>query len=316
MIVMLPDAARPLSALAAAGLLLALSACGAGAAGSSDGRLSVVASFYPLQYAAEQVGGDLVRVSSLTKPGAEPHDLELTPRDIVRLTKADLVVYEKGFQPAVDDAVAQAARRTALDVSAPAHLDLYSTETGHTDESAAGHAARGSADPHFWLDPVRYAAVGEAIAAQLERLDPAHTSDYRTRAAGLAGRLHTLDAAFTKGLAHCTNRRIVTSHAAFGYLAKRYGFVQEAIAGVSPDSEPTASTMRDLARQVRESGASTLYAETLVSPVIAETVAREAGAKVAILDPVEGITDASAGRDYFEVMRANLATLRAGQGCS
>ena len=134
---MLPDAARPLSALAAAGLLLALSACGAGAAGSSDGRLSVVASFYPLQYAAEQVGGDLVRVSSLTKPGAEPHDLELTPRDIVRLTKADLVVYEKGFQPAVDDAVAQAAKGTALDVSAPAHLDLYSTETGHTDESAA-----------------------------------------------------------------------------------------------------------------------------------------------------------------------------------
>lgn len=313
---MLRDAARPLSALAVAGLLSALSACGAGGVSSSDGRLSVVASFYPLQYAAEQVGGDLVRVSSLTKPGVEPHDLELTPRDVLSVIKADVVVYEKGLQPAVDDAITQAARGTALDVSTAAHLDLYSTKTRHTDESTAERAAHSSADPHFWLDPVRYAAVGEAIAAHLERLDPAHTSDYRTRAAGLASRLHTLDAEFAKGLAHCTNRTIVTSHAAFGYLAKRYGFVQEAIAGVSPDSEPTASTMRDLARQVRKSGASTVYAETLVSPVIAETVAREAGAKVAILDPVEGITDASAGRDYFEVMRANLATLRAGQGCS
>src|SRR5512138_3697856 len=163
MIVMLSDAARPLSALAAAAMLLALSACGAGAGGSSDGRLTVVASFYPLQYAAEQVGGDLVRVSSLTKPGAEPHDLELTPRDIVRLTKADLVVYEKGFQPAVDDAVAQEAKQVALDVSSVARLDLASTEAAPADQPA-DHAAHSTADPHFWLDPVRYAAVGQAIA--------------------------------------------------------------------------------------------------------------------------------------------------------
>lgn len=313
---MLHDAVRPLWVLAAAGLLLALSACGAGDAGSSDGRLSVVASFYPLQYAAEQVGGDLVRVSSLTKPGAEPHDLELTPRDIVRLTKADLVVYEKGFQPAVDEAVAQEAKRVALDVSSAARLDLVSTEAAPADQSAADHAAHSTADPHFWLDPVRYAAVGQAIAARLERLDPSHSSDYRAHAASFTDRLHALDREFAAGLAHCSTKQLVTSHAAFGYLAERYGFVQEAIAGVSPDNEPTASTLRDLARQVRDSGASTVYSETLVSPAIAETVAREAGAKVAILDPVEGITDTSAGRDYFEVMRANLATLRAGQGCS
>jgi zinc transport system substrate-binding protein len=316
MIVMLSAVLRPTLLLAAAGLPLTLAACASGEASSSHGRLSVVASFYPLQYAVEQVGGDLVRVSSLTKPGAEPHDLELTPRDVVRLTQADLAVYETGFQPAVDDAVAQAAKGTALDVSTAAHLDLYSTETSHTDESSAEHAAHSSADPHFWLDPVRYAAVAEAIAAHLERLDPAHTSDYRTGAAGFAGRLHALDAEFAKGLARCTNRRIVTSHTAFGYFAQRFGFTQEGIAGVSPENEPTAAALRDLAKQVRASGASTVYSETLVSPAIAETVAQEAGAKVAVLDPVEGITDASAGRDYFEVMRANLATLRAGQGCS
>ena len=310
------DVARPLAVLAAVALPLTVSACGTGASSASDGRLRVVTSFYPLQFAAEQVGGDLVRVSSLTKPGAEPHDLELTPSDVVSLTKADLVVYEKGFQPAVDDAVAQAVKGTALDVSTAAHLDLYSDETTHTDESAAEDAAHSSADPHFWLDPVKYAAAGEAIAAQLERLDPAHASDYSTRAAGFAGRLHALDAEFAKGVAHCTNRRIVTSHTAFGYFAQRYGFTQEGIAGVSPENEPTAAALRDLAKQVRESGASTVYSETLVSPAIAETVAREAGAKVAVLDPLEGITDASAGRDYFEVMRANLATLKAGQGCS
>ncbi len=228
------DVARPLAVLAAVALPLTVSACGTGASSASDGRLRVVTSFYPLQFAAEQVGGDLVRVSSLTKPGAEPHDLELTPSDVVSLTKADLVVYEKGFQPAVDDAVAQAVKGTALDVSTAAHLDLYSDETTHTDESAAEDAAHSSADPHFWLDPVKYAAAGEAIAAQLERLDPAHASDYSTRAAGFAGRLHALDAEFAKGVAHCTNRRIVTSHTAFGYFAQRYGFTQEGIAGVSP----------------------------------------------------------------------------------
>jgi zinc transport system substrate-binding protein len=316
MIVMFYEVARPLAVLAAVALPLTVSACGSGASSASDGRLTVVTSFYPLQFATEQVGGDRVRVSSLTKPGAEPHDLELTPRDVVSLTKADLVVYEKGFQPAVDDAVAQAAKGPALDVSTAAHLDLYSNETTHTDESAAEDGAHSSADPHFWLDPVKYAAAGEAIAAQLERLDPAHASDYRGRAIRFTDRLHALDEEFAAGLARCNTRQLVTSHTAFGYLAKRYGLVQQGIAGVSPENEPSAATLRDLARQVRESGASTVYSETLVSPAIAETVAREAGARVAILDPLEGITDASAGTDYFEVMRANLGTLRAGQGCS
>lgn len=291
----------------------AVSACGASSgAASSPGTVAVSAAFYPLQFAVQQVGGTHVRATSVTKPGAEPHDLELTPRDVAGLAHADVVVYERGFQPALDDAVASDDRR-ALDVTSAARLDLAApAEEGET--SAA--ARKGAKDPHFWLDPVRYGAVARAIGERLSAVDPAHAADYRSGAAAFIAKLDTLDHDYAAGLRSCTHREIVTGHAAFGYLAHRYGFTQDGIAGVSPDAEPDAATMRDLVDHIRSRGVTTVYAETLVSPALATTIAHETGARVEVLDPVEGITKASQGKDYFEVMRANLATLRSGQGCS
>jgi zinc transport system substrate-binding protein len=287
--------------------------CGCGARANGGGKPVIAAAFYPLAWLAEQVAGPGFYVQNLTKPGAEPHDLELTPRDVGAVSKARVVVYEKGLQPAVDEAVAQEAPERALDVSAAANLDLTFTPV----ESGEQHAdAAGSTDPHFWLDPVRYSAVAQAVADRLARLDPAHRDDYTANAKAFRGRLSVLDRDLRTGLAHCASTSVVTSHNAFGYLAQRYGLTQVGITGLSPEAEPEPAKLAEVARYVKAHHVTTIYAETLVSPAIADTVARETGATVARLDPIEGLTDSSAGRDYFEVMRSNLATLRAGQGCS
>ena len=286
--------------LLVASAALLLGGC-ASADARDDARMPVTAAFYPLQFVAERVGGEHVRITSLTKPGVEPHDLELTPRAVGSLADAAAVVYLAGFQPAVDEAVRSQAADAALDVTPAARLTLTTAE---------GHA-----DPHFWLDPTRLADVADAVADDLARRDPAHASDYRANAAALVADLEALDAEYRTGLRQCRSRELVTGHAAFGYLADRYDLHQEGVAGVSPDIEPDAATLRDLSAHVREAGVTTVYSESLVSPALAETVAREAGAKVAVLDPLEGITTASRGSDYLEVMRADLGTLRAGQEC-
>lgn len=283
------------------------------AAGVDDGELRLVASFYPLQWAAEQVAGNGAAVTSLTKPGAEPHDLELAPQDVATAADADLVVYLKGFQPAVDAAVAQEGGARALDVSKVADLNLTYTpiEEGeqHSDEA-------GATDPHFWLDPVRLAAVADALADRLARLDPARASQYRTNARVLRDKLEELDTEFRDGLSDCATTDLVTSHNAFGYLAQRYGLTQVGITGLTPEDEPKPSDLAAVTAFVRMHKVRTIYYETLVSPAIAETVAAETGARTAVLDPIEGLTDDSQGSDYLEVMRANLASIRKGQPCS
>ena len=319
---------RRLLATVAAGALV-LSACGSEAsdAPAADGTpgvepaLEVAAAFYPLELAVSRIGGERVALTGLTRPGVDPHDAELTPREVGRLAGADLVVFLSGFQPAVDDAVESVAANTALDVAPHADLSLAATDDGHdhsgeSEEEHAGHADGPATDPHFWLDPTRYASVAQAIADRLAELDPEGAEAYAANASELTAELATLDKDFMAGLATCTHRDLVTGHAAFGYLADRYDLHQTGIAGLTPESEPSAAQVRDLVEHVRESGVSTIYAETLVSPALAETIAREAGVQVAVLDPIEGVTEASAGSDYFEIMAVNLQTLRQGQECS
>ena len=257
----------------------------------ADGPRPVVAAFYPLAYAASQVGAGTV--ANLTPPGAEPHERELSPRDVERIQGAALVVYIDGFQPALDDALADRDGPT-LDVLD--RLDLLPGEGG-------------APDPHVWLDPVRYAQIARAVA---DALGDASTAD------AFVDRLRALDDELGRGLARCSRRELVTSHASFGYLADRYGLEQVPLLGVTPEAEPSPREIERLAREVRASGATTVFFETLVSPKLAETVAREAGATTAVLDPIEGLSagELEAGADYFSVMRANLAALRKALGCT
>ncbi len=301
-------------------LALTLAACGTGTPGESPGadggKRSVVTSFYPLQLAAERIGGDLVTVSTLTKPGAEPHDVELGAQDLAGLLRADLVVYSAGFQPAVDEGVEQVAPERVLEVSQAARLDLEPTADEHEGESAEQHAEHSGADPHFWLDPQRYADVAEAIGARLAADDPANAAAYARNTDAFVGELEALDEELSTGLASCSIKTLVTSHAAFAYLADRYGFEQHGISGLSPEVEPSAADLNEIAELVKAEGVTTIYQETLVEPHFAQTVASSTGASLATLDPIEGINDQSAGKDYFEVMRSNLETLQEGQDCS
>ncbi|MDO3701943.1 metal ABC transporter substrate-binding protein [Micromonospora sp. C28SCA-DRY-2] len=293
-----------------------------GAAGADPQRVDVVAAFYPLQFVAERVGGDAVTVSNLVKPGAEPHDLELNPRQVGQVTEAELVVYLKGFQPAVDEAVAQNAADRSFDVTTVQPL-LDASAGGHEHEhegegegEEAGHADEaGGKDPHLWLDPTRLATVADRLAERFGQADPDRAADYTARAATLRAELEKLDAEYSEGLKTCQRREIVVSHTAFGYLAERYRLEQIGLTGLSPEVEPAPQRLAEVAEEAREHGATTIFFETLVSPKVAETIAAEVGARTAVLDPLEGLS-ADNGGDYLSVMRTNLETLRTALSCS
>jgi zinc transport system substrate-binding protein len=275
---------------------------GCGGDSSSEGR-NVVVSFYPLALATEQIGGDEIDVRNLTPPGVEPHDFELSGSDIRALADADLVLFlGGGFQPALEDAIDSISAH-AVDL-----LDAVETREGDEHQEHEGEEEEHGVDPHVWLDPIRYAAIAERIGEELDR---------RPEADRFAAALRTLDRDFRRGLSGCERDEIVTSHAAFGYLAERYGLRQVPITGVSPEAEPTPRDLEKVVRQVRAVGATTVFFETLVSPRLAETVAREVDAEIAVLDPLEGLAeeDVAAGEDYFSVMRENLAALRKALGC-
>ena len=301
--------AHTVTAATASAAALALAGCGGAdaTAGSTGGDgLTVVAGFYPLEWAAQRVGGDRVDVSSLTPPGAEAHDLELAPQDVAAVADADLLVYLDGFQPALDEAVQNEAADTAWDAGQAADLVPTAEEDAHED---------GAVDPHFWLDPVRLASVGDALADRLTEADPDGAATYEQNAAALRTDLEALDAEMQAGLAGCAVGTLVTGHDAFGYLGDRYGLEVVGISGHSPSAEPSPAAQAEIAELVRERGITSVYTETLVDPAVAETVASEAGVRTAVLDPIEGLTDESAGSDYLQVMRANLATLQEGQAC-
>lgn len=295
-----------------------LTACGDTGAGDAQGAaLTVVTGAYPLEYAIGRVGGDLVSVGNLTRAGGDPHALELTARQVEQIVDADLVVHLEHFQPALDDAVRSRDPRGVLEVSGVAAVGSLPRPGGAAaaDEADGGHD-HGSDDPHFWLDPTRLASTGDAIADRLAALDPAHADAYRANAGSLRADLTALDERYTRGLATCASRDLVTAHAAFGYLADRYDLHQLGIAGLSPESEPSPRQMAELVAHVRRTGVTTVYTEVLASPAVAQTVAAEAGVRTAVLDPLEGLTAENADEDYLSIMDENLATLRTGQDCS
>ncbi|WP_345045324.1 metal ABC transporter substrate-binding protein [Georgenia daeguensis] len=286
----------PVSRVPAAAVALALSAAGCSAAGPTggsaaraEGRVEVVAAFYPLQFVAERVGGQRVWVSSLTPPAVEPHDLELSPQEVARIGEADLALYLSGFQPAVDEAVAQAGPPVAVDVS----------DTGVAQ--------------HFWLDPTLLAGVAATVAEEFATIDPDGAAAYRAAAEELADDLAALDADFSQALASCESRTIVVSHEAFGYLSDRYDLKQMGIAGLSPEAEASPARLAEIGETVRAEGVTTIFTEPLVSPKVAETLASDLGITTRVLDPLEGLVDEES--DYEQVMRANLAALETALRC-
>jgi zinc transport system substrate-binding protein len=300
---------RTLVAVSVAVALVAAGGCGSssssGASKHGDGRLDVVASFYPLAEAAAMVGGGDVSVTNLTPPGTEPHDIELTTRQVDRIHDADVVVYlGRGFQSAVERAV---GRR-----------DGNGDGNGAVDGlQAVDRAKLSGRDPHVWLDPSMMTDIASAVTDALAKAEPAKADAFRGRFRSYRQSLADLLQEMQAGLAHCDRKVIVTAHEAFHYLAERFGLRQEAIAGLSPDAEPPADRLAALADDIERTGATTVFTEALVSPKVADALAREAHVTTAVLDPLEGLTKAkqASGASYVTVMRENLATLRTALGC-
>lgn len=300
----------------------ALAACGAEAGDEAD--LTVVASFYPAAFVSERVAGDLAAVNVLSRPGTDAHDLELTPQQIASVQDADLVVYQSGFQAAVDDAVAAAERDPATVVDSAEGIELiedgdhdHGDDHGHDhgDESDHDHD-HGPGDPHLWLDPANMVQLTRDVESALATADPDNAETYAANAESLIEELETLDADFTAGVATCERREIVVSHAAFGYLARAYDLEQIAVNGIDPSNEPSAAQLAQISDLVQEEGITTVFTERLVSSAVADTVAREAGVETAVLDPIEGLTDETADEDYISLMRANLEAITQANDCS
>lgn len=324
------------SLLAAAPILAGCGGTDQAAAGTGP---RVVASFYPLEYVAERVAGDSAQVIGLTTPGGEPHDLELTVRQTAEVAEADVLVHLRDFQPAVDEAVDQAGAEHVVDAAevadlvSPEELDEQAVEE-HADEDEHGdephgdeehaddeHAeddghGHGDVDPHFWTDPTRMASVAEAVQQALADADPDNADTYERNLADLRRDLDALDAELEEGLADCARDTVVVSHDAFGYFGARYGLDMHPINGLSPEAEPSPAHLRELSDLIEDEGITTVFSESLASPEMAESLASDLGLETAVLDPVEGLTDATAEEDYLSLMRANLAAVQKANDCT
>ena len=292
-----------------------------------------MASFYPLKYLTEQIGGELTSVTSLTPDGAEPHDLELSPASVDQLGKADAVVYLKGFQSAVDEAVEHNAPKTVIDV-APAvqlvkvsdsgnHVDDHDHDADHDHEADHDHDHKAdhdhdhdhdmSTDPHFWLDPERMSQAATLIGQALADADPKNAQTYTSNAANVAHSMKDLGTELVSGTATCEHTTFVTAHAAFGYLADRTGLTQVGISGLDPDSSPSPARLQEISELVKAQGVSTIFTEALIDPKVAETLAQDLGIETAVLDPIE--SQVNPNEDYAAAMRNNITALRKALHC-
>ena len=311
--------------------------------------LTVSTSFYPIQYLAEAIGGPLVKVSTVTPSNVEPHDFELSGKETAELGKADLIAYVPGFQPSLDKAVKEVGSGpTVVDLSKPANLVHHegveeehehgeeatdggsataSTaataqaseaehdehgEHGHDEHAEGGEGHDGDLDPHFWLDPDRMIKVAEALEASFAKIDPANANDYKAGLDKLKTALTGVDNQYKQGFTSCQHKTFITSHAAFGYMAERYGLTQASISGIDPETEPSPAEMANIKSVVEKTGVKTIFTEELVSDAPAKAIAAETGAETSVLSPLESKPERG---DYTDAMTTNLERLKSAMVC-
>jgi zinc transport system substrate-binding protein len=281
-------------------------------------RLPIVASFYPLYEFAREVGGQRVAVTTLVPAGVEPHDWEPSPQDVTQLVRARAFLYNgAGLEPWVGKLLEAAGAPSLVVVDTTEKIPLRTVDLpGHDDRQGRSESRR-ALDPHVWLDPVFALAQVEAIRAGLTRVDPASAPAFEANARAFSEQLAILHREFEQGLANCIHREVITSHAAFSYLAARYRLTVVPIMGLAPEAEPSPAELARIVRLARRRQIGAVFVETLVSPKLAETLSREIGARTLVLNPIEGLTrqEAAAGQSYLSLMRENLQSLRSGLQC-
>jgi zinc transport system substrate-binding protein len=336
-----------------AAALVTITACGSGDEGADDSgsspaeaNLTVVTGVYPLEWLADRIGGDRAAVVQLTEPGTEPHDLELTGRQVAEVSESDIAFYVEGLQPAVDEAIAQEASESALNVADIVELHPAGEgghdhgdeegrseeedhghdhghgdeEEGHSDEDEAhsdeGGHDHGDYDPHFWLDVDLMAQTAQALGDRMAEVDPEGADGYAQGVEAVTAELEAIGQEYEEGLSSCEHDEVVVGHTAFTYLTEAYGLEQIGVSGVDPETEPSPSQIAAITDVVRERGIETIFTEPLMPAATARTIAAETGAQVEVLDPLEGVTEDSPGDDYPSIMRGNLEALTSALSCS
>lgn len=315
---------------------------------SSDKKLNVMASFYPMYDFAVKVGGDKVEVTNMVPAGTEPHDWEPAATDIKNLEDADVFIYNgAGMEHWTEDVLDSLENKDLKVVEASEGLTLLEGKEEEEETDAADSTSESSSDedtseedssadsssdsevsadstsdedssdseivydPHVWLNPLNAKTEMENIKNAFVEADPDNKDYYEQNYETYAEKFDQLDQEYKDGLSDTKSKDLITSHEAFGYLCQEYGLNQVGIEGLSPDSEPDASRMDEIIKFAKENNVKTIFFEELVSRKVSETIADEIGAKTAVLNPIEGLTDdeISAGEDYFSVMETNLKTL-------
>lgn len=297
---------------------LMLSAVGLAACGSTtestkenNNALQIMTTFYPMYEFTKEIVGDVGDVELLIPAGTEPHDFEPSAKDIAKLTKADAFIYNsKELETWVPDITGDFENDKTAIIEAAADIDLVE-DADEEEEGHEGHSHSHALDPHVWLDPVLAMQEVRTITAKLSKAYPKYADTFAKNSATYLEKLSALDEKF-QVLQTATQKTFVTQHAAFGYLARQYGLTQEAVSGLTPDEEPTASRLADLKDYVKKNNIEVIYFEESASSKVAETLASEADVKLAVLNPLEGLSKEkiAAGESYITVMEDNLKHLQ------
>ncbi|QSF46765.1 metal ABC transporter substrate-binding protein [Paenibacillus tianjinensis] len=291
-------------------------------------KLNIKVSFYPMYEFTKNIVGDLADVETLVPAGIEPHDWEPTARDMAAITSADVLIYNgAGMESWAEQVLDSASGSKLVTVEASKGLEIMEgreEEEAHAEEdhdhAGEAHAEEepghdhdhGGLDPHVWLAPALAIKEVRTIEAALSAASPENAAAFQTNADSYIAKLEQLDQDFKDGLGGTKRTDFITQHTAFGYLAKEYGLTQVPIGGLSPEQEPSAAQMAEIVEFAKAHDVKTIFFETLVSSSVADTIAQEIGAKTAVLNPIEGLTDEDRSNqlDYVAIMRKNLEALK------
>ncbi|MCJ7487818.1 MAG: zinc ABC transporter substrate-binding protein [Candidatus Aminicenantes bacterium] len=298
-------------------LLASTLAIAATGAAPLEAKVRIMATVFPVREFAAAVAGDRGEAELLLPPGAGVHTWQPRPGDIGRLAACDLLVYiGANLEPWLPGLLKALPRGKVRTLEATAGLNLL--KAAEDDEHGHGEGADEQLDPHVWLDFELAAQIVRKIAEELSRVDPAGRAEFTKNADRLAARLGELDTRFRDGLAACRGRDIVLAgHGAFAYLARRYGLVQTALYGLSPDAQPRPVDLMKAVEFCRQKGVRTVFFENSVSPALSKTLAREIGGRVLVLHAGHNLTrdEQDRGVGFFALMEENLNSLRDGLGC-
>ncbi len=297
-----------------------LSGCAGSGDSSTEGKVNVVTTIYPLYYLASEIGGEDAHVTNLVPAGVEPHDWTPKSKELQLASKAQIFLYNgAGLEGWTDDFLdGLDGNRQLMAVEASEGISLITGTAGdentHVHEHENGHADGHddlNVDPHTWVSPRSMLVMAGNVRDAFVQADAAHQADYEGRYEALKGKLAELDAKYTEALSPYKGRDIVVSHQAFGYLARDYGLNQTAVMGLSPDAEPRAQDMLDIIQFIKEKQIRAVFFEELGTSSLAETIAKETGAAALVLNPVEGLTpeQEKTGDNYVTLMERNLQNL-------